>query len=645
MTYLLLCVWGACVFFAFQGYGKLALRVFRVHDAPWALSASIGVALAVAAGGVLNLLHLVTPPVLIAIVIGGVLLALLVEREHLASSWIALLGTSIPFAPLIILTAIPVIGNVHPEIGTFNPNDDLSSYLTLPEETLQTGSLPYDPFNERRIITSLGAPYVLQSLMLVAGDVRSIRCVDVSLGLVLYAGLLVAIFRTMGLSIFIRMCLACLAVLVPLDRLNATMVALPAALFCTLFLLQIHPGLGGRASWRRAVLLGLTAAALGCLKSNYLPAAVLICAFYYLALFAYRKRTGWLLQGLLCIGVLLFCMLPWMIDMRQKEGTALFPILGRGYDASAYGIVPLPSGAQDRIGFGSRWMWLTVLLMIGPLAAGFMGLAIAFRKRVESAWVAPLSALLAGSAVSIGAVAYSTGGEAVERYSMPFEVPALIILGGFLFSCRNSLRRSPRWLLVSGAPAALALIGLGYASGFRHGAYRRYLEDVRLVTPPRNSWFDSKHEENRIRNLQSHIPPGERLLARLFVTYPFDFKRNQIFVADFPGMAGLPPGMPLDGRPAELQRYLLAHGIRYLAYDPRRTHLPDSDPGTSLSAVLHGQKDYGRHAWPYIQLKVANVVQYTFAELAESSLHIYDDGEVYVLDLKTADYRRRTTPL
>jgi hypothetical protein len=176
-----------------------------------------------------------------------------------------------------------------------------------------------------------------------------------------------------------------------------------------------------------------------------------------------------------------------------------------------------------------------------------------------------------------------------------------------------------------------------YLSGVHHPGYRRYLEEAGLVTPPAEAWFDMKREEQRVRALQAHVPPGERLLVRLFVSYPFDFKRNQIFVADFSGMAGLPPGMPIEGGAADIRRYLLSHRIRYLAYDPKRTYLLDADPQTSLSTVLHGRIDYGRQGWYHLQMKVSNAVQHTFERLAATCPHVYDDGEVYLLDLQPKD--------
>ncbi len=93
--------------------------------------------------------------------------------------------------------------------------------------------------------------------------------------------------------------------------------------------------------------------------------------------------------------------------------------------------------------------------------------------------------------------------------------------------------------------------------------------------------------------------------------------------------------MPVAKGPEALRSYLLANGIRYLAYDPQRTRMHDDDPDTSIGAVLSDRQKYGRHGWLYMQVKVANSEQDQFEELGQSYKHLYDDGVVYLLDLQT----------
>ncbi len=645
MTFFLLCAWGVCIYFALLGYGRTLLRWLGIESASWPLSGLIGASLLIAAGGLLNLAGFIRPAVLIgAVVIGFGLWIFLQYRgrairrpsffeelRQLSQQRFLLLFTLL----LFILIAVPVLGNVKADVRTFNFYDDLPAYLTLPAQTIQTGSLPFDPFNERRLSASLGAPYFLQSFMMIFGGVQSIRFADVSLGIVFYAGALLTVFRLLGLSRTANLVLVLLIFLVPVDRWNATFVLLPAALFCCLFLIQIDPSLDERPEWIRSLLLGLTAASLCCLKSNYLPAAILICGFYYLGRFVVEKRVNALREGFLWGAITLALLLPWMLDMKHKEGTLLFPIFGRGYDASAYGLIPLPNGLRSESGFAALWVWITILPTAGPLILAGGAAVAAYRSKWEGKWMVPLCALLLGAAVAIAAIASSTGGESVGRYSLPFQAPALLIFLAFLYRWRKLVPQPPWWFRWMGAVMALSLLLLGYVFGIRHGQYHRVLEDARLLTAPDESWFSPPVEARRVRALQATVPAGERILARLFVSYPFDFQRNQVFVADYTGMAGLPPGVPINETPEVLRKYLLRNRIRYLAYDPTRTALPDDDPATTLSQVLADRQKYGRHGWLYMQVKVANSEQRLFSRLARTYKHLYDDGVVYVLDLQT----------
>src|SRR6202035_1830212 len=70
-----------------------------------------------------------------------------------------------------VVLIILVLGSL--TYSRFSRFDDMPAYLTYPVKLIQLGSLPFDPFSERRVQSGLGASYFLQSFMLVAGDVRS----------------------------------------------------------------------------------------------------------------------------------------------------------------------------------------------------------------------------------------------------------------------------------------------------------------------------------------------------------------------------------------------------------------------------------------------------------------------------------------
>jgi len=620
MTYLLLCVWVACILFAFVGYGRLVLWACDWPQTSFGLAGALGCSVLIAGGGLINLTGFIRAPLLIGLVAVGDLLALVFVRWQFRR-------LSLPVIAVAAFVAIPVLGNVHADVRSFNIYDDLPAYLTLPVETLQLGRLPADPFNERRVTSSLGAPYFLQAFVLPFGNVTSIRAVDVSIGWILYTTALFAVIRSLGLSIRAACAIIALTLIAPVYRINATFVVLPAALFTALFLVVLTP----RPGLRRGLLLGLLVGAISTLKSNYIPPALAICGLYF-AIEVFRAARATLLEFCAFAASVTAVVLPWMIDLKQAEGTYLFPVLGLGYDASAYGIMPLPSGVHHWINFANVWVWITAGAYSLPYLAALVLAATSIRKKVENGFTTALIAFLGGTTVAIPMLASSTGGESLGRYSLPFQVPALLIFCGFLLRWRRHWPQPRRAWTIGAMVACGSVLCLAALFGIAHGQYRTYLEDARVLTPRPDAWFDVNTERQRVQNLQKAVPPGQRILARLFVSFPFDFRRNPVLIADYPGMAGLMPGMPVDG-PDTLRAYLLANGIRYLAFDYRRTRFPDDDPQTTLWETIRQPYLYGRHRWLYTQVKLANSEQRAFAALGRSRVHLFDDGTAFLLDL------------
>lgn len=648
MNYLLLCAWALCLFSALLGYGRAVLQLLRVKHPPWALAAATGVSIILLLGGLLNLKTGLVPPVLMAVVAAGDLLFLayyarpkpLLLRLRRPVEWPQPLGNVLLAVSLFVLLAIPVLRSLNADERSF-AYDDRCAYLTLPVQTAQLDALPADPFNERRITSSLGGSYFLQSFMLVFGGVHTLRVPDIGIGFILYSAALFAVFRTLLLPVRTSLLLLLLIFIAPLSRMNLTMYVLPAALFVAIFLIEIHPSLGGAMNWRRTVLLGITAAAVSCLKSNYLPAAVLICAIYYAVLFLSERRIR-VLAGAVLFGLVMFLsLLPWMLDMKAKEGTYLFPILGRGYDASAYG-VPLPSGSQSYLAAGSIWVWLALVPTAGPLLLAAVYIFLRRKSKAIPHWPALLSFFLAAS-IAIVVVGGSTGGGSVGRYTAPFQIPALFVFIAALVTWRGERNHSPFWLSCLAGVAALAVLFLAALFGVRDAEYLRFAQEAGLVAPvpPLGVPLDFRREPQRLRAVQAAIPPAEPVLAHLLVTFPFDFKRNPIFVADWIGMAGLPPGMPIGQGPEALRSYLLAHRIRYVAYDPTRVRMPIVIPGDSVANVLRDPYAYGRYGWTILQCKVAEDEEHSIAALAKKYRRLYDDGEIYVLDLKTVSVTKK----
>jgi hypothetical protein len=594
-------------------------------------------------GGFLEIAGLVRTSILAAIVLVGDILfvrSLVRDRFRVPEFVVnlrALLRMNKAAGPLLLLlvafSTIRLLGNL--EARYFHVNDDLGGYLSFPAEMLQLGTLPSDPFSERRVTSGLGGSYFLQTFTISAGDPRTARFIDWGFGSVLYLGVVIAICRKLKLSDVTILALALLTFVIPLRRTNSTMVVLPAALFGALFFLELAPDLDDLPIWTRPALMGITAGAIATLKSTYLPPAVLICALYYFGELVAKRRGSLLLQGAICALAAGFCLFPWMLDQKHKEGTYLFPVLGRGYEASAYGIVPLPSGSHALSDLPLNF-WAAILPLVAPFLIAIPAGFIAQQQNVQLRWLKAATFFLAVT-IATFVVALATSGDSIGRYTLPFVAPGVIVFIAHAIRWSDLLkRRRPTWLNATLAFCALWLGAVVVRYGIQEHIYQQYVTDLGLPSPsPDVMPFSVTTEKNRVAALQASVPPGQPMLEHLFVSYPLDFRRNPIFIADFPGMAGPFPGMPVGKGPELLRQYLLAQHIRFLAFSYGRGKFFDITPQFTLWQLINNPKLGGRHTWLYIQNKVGVDAQTNFDILARKYAHTYDDGEACMLDLQT----------
>jgi hypothetical protein len=129
----------------------------------------------------------------------------------------------------------------------------------------------------------------------------------------------------------------------------------------------------------------------------------------------------------------------------------------------------------------------------------------------------------------------------------------------------------------------------------------------------------------RYARMQQSIPQGETVLTRLAYPFVLDFKRNRIFIADWPGGASPPPGMPSFKGDEALANYLISKSIRYVAY----SYANEANFSWKLygKRINHGNNQIrttARHTFDF---------QYNLKQLGKTRKRIYDDGYIFVLDL------------
>ncbi len=632
-------LWCTLVFLSAVGWGGLALRVLRVRQARLTAMSVAGLALLAFVGGLLNLAQVIYPKLLIAMVLAGALLAvagwLQVRLQSRAQSTphqgtnserrdnVTVPGTRFGTVVLLLLAALFVFryaSTVH-RTG-YQGVDDYEAYLLFPAKMLETHHFAADPFNERRLQSSLGPPYFLQDLALVALPLESTQMLDQGIGLLL---LLVASLELPALFGFATSrstvwLFALAALAMPHIRFNLTMTTLPAALLLAAAVFAAAALRKDERTWVHAALIGASAALIiGC-KSTYVPHVFFFCAIFY-ALELRRRSVRRVacdaaVTAILCIVVLL----PWAVAMHTMSGTYFYPISGHGYDYTSY--YHLPSASS----FPSAHELLKIFGLVWALA---LFLAAEFYLLRDDELAAVPIAITAAALLGTIVTGWLTGGDSLRRYNYPCILPALLLI--LAFALRQ--RRGTGWLRPWLAPAAVALLAFTFISMLRwENIYREMWADLQASLRP---WSIAPvGAPAQYAALQTAMPPDSIAIETL--DYPFlldfrkmDFRKQTIYSADFTASASLPPGWPIHGDGEALANYLAGHGIRYIAYSyGDQAFLADWENAAKQTDPAVTQ------AWRNITyLLLQGHRQYR--ELAETRRHIYDDGHNYVLDLAT----------
>jgi hypothetical protein len=130
------------------------------------------------------------------------------------------------------------------------------------------------------------------------------------------------------------------------------------------------------------------------------------------------------------------------------------------------------------------------------------------------------------------------------------------------------------------------------------------------------------------RRMQQAVPPGERLLVMIERPYLLDFSRNRIELLDQPGAVSPPPGLPLGTDGEKIAGYLMAQGLRYLAFNRPDHPKDDLYSRAHWKANLAGPTRIWRITAP-VYLSAFDAVD----ALARIRKRLYDDGHLVVVDL------------
>ncbi len=515
-------LWCALLFLSIAGYGAVLLRLFGLRSPSVALAATSGVGVVIFLGGCLNLIRAITNPVLLAMILLGLLAAILLritltEPESPSEAGNLQTPPSRTVTILLLLVAVIFIARLGASVhaGQYQASDDYNFYLAAPVKMLQLHHYAADPFSERRIMTSIGGSYFLQTMVLAALPLANVQMADRTLGLLLLAFMAYGLANEFHLTKAQRIIFALLVIFTPQLQFNLTFVLLPSALFFGLVYLAANRKLLADRPILLALLLGIVTGAVATTKSTYLPHGVIFVVC--IALFHWRRRgfiAGARTLLFAALGAFLV-MAPWMIAHHSTSGTFFYPTLGPGYEYTAYGLYPAPSGA------GAAVILHKVIPFCIPLLLLLVAEWVLGDRDEQGEAILALSAAAFCAALLVG---IATGGDSVRRYNYPCMLPALVLLYVVFSRRSNAAPASPRqWFFLQACTvifvviAALTIWGNGLSNEFMQIPWglKSAFVDTPIVPPSVQAEYAA---------LQQAIPTHAAALASVDNTFLLDFR-------------------------------------------------------------------------------------------------------------------------
>jgi hypothetical protein len=310
--------------------------------------------------------------------------------------------------------------------------------------------------------------------------------------------------------------------------------------------------------------------------------------------------------------------------MYQSSGTLLYPIFGRGFHGSVYGgSVKLPnSEIPPNLAIKLKlYAILTIIYIPTVLAIRFWIIGLGKKPIVREATLSICLSAVMGAAI----VVFSTGGESGYRYSYPLLVVVFVIFISVFVENIEPKKLNLKLKKITFSGSVFLSLLLAIASHEKTpGQSNIYLYNLGLGL--RNVPLVTLDEREKYSKMLDSVPEGEIVLTRLDKPFLMNFKKHTIWIADLPGGASLPPGLPSFKGEEAVADYLVSQSIRYVAY-------------SYANEANHSRKDFEDRLspeWPFwLQNQTLNTFEFqdSLQKLGESRKRIYDDGENFVLDL------------
>ena len=642
ISYFLCFSWGICIIVSLIGWGGAVKRIlFPEHRVDWGQRAAWGIAWSVIFGGLLNVTWTISQTTILIYICSGAVYGIIdawANKTSIAEDLNRLInafkqniffaiGTAIAF----LMTAVQYSASV--SWYNFNPHDDYQAYFVFSQKMLQIGSLGADPFSERRLVSSLGGQSFLNTFSLSLFDERSLYLIDPGCALIIMIGLIIGYCQHKKISKSSTLLIVLALLSINRTHVNITGILIPICLFFSLFRVLEWDNLKTTNIPTNAAIIGLLAAAICALKSTLIPACIILFTssylFYILGSQIKHKAIYEFCLATIFLGVFI---LPWSISMYQSSGTLLYPILGRGFHGSIYGgSVKLPNTEISPYIASKLNLYaiLTLVYMPTILAIRFWIIGISKKKIIREATLSICIGTVTGSAIII----FSTGGSDIHRYSYPLlTVMFLVLISVFIETVdKNILNSNLKKLGFIGAVFFSFLVVIR-THDYKSLSYKNFGKDSKsldqIVRVFNNIPLVRLDERDKYAKMLDSVPEGTIVLTRLDKPFLMNFKKHTIWIADYPGGASLPPGMPSFKGEEALADYLVSQSIRYVAYSY-------GNEANFSRKILEVRLNPEWSFWIRNQASNTFEFQDSLQKLGETRKRIYDDGENFVLDLSS----------
>jgi len=601
------------------GWGRLIGKwSYRCDLTGWAFPATLGIAVSIAMGGLLNALRLARPSVLIAILIAGLSLTLFFvyasfrDKKPRASKATSLshpvsaisVGLNVTgkilFYGLVLSVLVFLVSALMPP-RSFNYHDDFHIYLMWPVRMLQTGTLGNNPFSHIGL-SSLGSQSFMQGMFLTFGTIADLNAFDAILCLILSLGLIKELGDRIGVNIvFINA--ACLLALfinphyVNISSLYSASLMLLGLAYATLLLTQCIGSSKSSGTIPAALMCSLFYAALLSLKTTYVFVAPLFWAAGLVGLLFLVREKRQVLRAHVFSGVFsIIFLIPWLCIHLGRYIQKIHYILNnisypkeRSFSTSLInkGDVLSQLLSNEQLLYGNTYrdyLALVVMLFLALLAAGFI--AWRTRGRRETSMLIPLLAVpfsvIANYLLYYGATFFAAW--LVVRYSCPLLIsaaPVAVLLAGWLWAkgYKDRLAKMPGYGVPIILGSLLLIFQIAIAGMFRETFVERVkradhygtLLSFPLALDPLyidyNKYVLSDEAQRRMSGLQNLVPAGDSILAWVSMPMYLDYGRNTIYPTYEYGISNRLLVMPFTAGPEGMRQFFHQLGIRYFIWE------------------------------------------------------------------------------